>query len=34
MSAEEISRLAQALSELGVFEIRQIGVEPKVRNIF
>ena len=31
MSAEEISRLVKALSELGVCKIRLTGGEPKIR---
>ena len=34
MSAEEISRLVKALSELGVCKIRLIGGEPTVRKDF
>ena len=34
MSAEEISRLTKALSELGVFKIRLTGGEPTVRKDF
>jgi len=34
MSAEEISRLVKALSELGVCKIRLTGGEPTVRKYF
>ena len=34
LSAEEISRLVKALSELGVYKIRLTGGEPTVRKVF